>query len=313
MTTRIVIPGGSGHLGTLVAEAFHARGDEVIVVSRRPAAEPWTTVGWDELAAAVDGADAVLNLAGRSVDCRYNERRRNEIVSSRVETTRRVGEAIALARRPPRVWLQASTATIYAHRFDAANDEATGVIGGSEPDAPAQWHFSIDVARAWEKAFAEAVTPSTRKVALRTAIVMSPWLRGPFWWFRLVSRLGLGRMGDGRQWVSWIHHRDFVRAVDWLIAHDDVEGVVNLAAPNPLPNADFLRAIRRACGAVAVALPAPAWLLEIAAFFHRTETELLLKSRRVVPARLLKEGFTFDFPTWPEAARALCHDGRQEW
>jgi len=312
MAMRIVIPGGSGHLGNLVAEAVHRRGDEVIVVSRKPAVTAWRTAGWDELGNVIDGADVVLNLAGRSVDCRYNAKNRNEILTSRVQTTRRIGEAIAAAKRPPRVWLQASTATIYAHRFDTANDEATGVLGGDEPDAPATWRFSIDVAKAWERAFHDAVTPSTRKVALRTAIVMSPWPFGAFWYFRLLARLGLGRMGDGRQWVSWIHDRDFVRAIDWLIQRDDFDGVVNLAAPNPLPNGEFLRAIRMACGGLPFGFPAPAWLLEIAAFFHRTETELLLKGRRVVPARLLAAGFTFDYPAWQDAVRDLCHAGGKE-
>jgi uncharacterized protein (TIGR01777 family) len=310
---RVVIPGGSGHLGTLVAEALHGRGDEVIVVTRKPNAQPWQTAGWDELASVIDGADAVLNLAGRSVDCRYSAANRSAIMTSRVDTTRRVGEAIARARRAPAVWLQASTATIYAHRYDAANDEATGVLGGQEPDAPPQWHFSIDVAKAWEYALNEAVTPSTRKVALRTAMVMSPDPGGAFVNFRMVVRLGCGRMGDGRQWVSWIHHHDFVRAIEWLIDRQDIAGVVNVAAPNPLPNAEFLCAIRRACDGLPFSIPAPQSLLEVAAFIHRTETELLLKSRRVVPSRLLREGFTFQHPTWPEAARDLCHAGGREW
>ena len=313
MSRRIVIPGGSGHLGTLVAEELHRRGDEVIVVSRRPEAAPWQTAGWDELAGAIDGADAVLNLAGRSVDCRYNAANRSEILTSRVQTTRRVGEAIARARRAPAVWLQASTATIYAHRFDAPNDECTGILGGAEADAPPAWRFSTEVAKAWEQTLKEAVTPSTRKVALRTAIVMSPWPGGAFVNFRMVVRLGCGRMGDGQQWVSWIHHRDFVRAVDWLIDRHDVQGAVNLAAPNPLPNGEFLCGIRKACGALPFSIPTPQSLLEVAAFIHRTETELLLKSRRVVPARLLRAGFTFDFPTWPEAAHDLCHASGKEW
>ena len=311
---RIIIPGGSGHLGTLVAEALHQRGDEIIVVSRHPeAVERWQSVGWDELERAIDGADVVLNLAGRSVDCRYSAAHRREILTSRVETTRAVGEAIAAAKRPPRVWLQASTATIYAHRYDAANDEMSGMLGGSEPDAPESWRFSIDVAQAWERAFDDAVTPSTRKVALRTAIVMGPFHGGAFANFRLVARLGCGRMGDGRQWVSWIHQRDFIRALEWLIDHDEVEGIVNVAAPNPLPNADFLGAIRDACHGAPYGIPAPQSLLEVAAFIHRTETELLLKSRRVVPTRLLRSGFTFDYPTWQDAARDLCHEGANEW
>lgn len=310
---RVVITGGSGQLGTLLAEALHGRGDEVVVVSRNPQPAPWHTIAWDALRFAVDGADVVINLAGRSVDCRYDVAHRKEILQSRVETTHLVGDAIAAAARPPRVWLQSSTATIYAHRFDAANDEATGVIGGNESDAPNAWHFSIDVATAWEKAMDDRVTPSTRKVKLRTAIVMSGWRGGAFSAFRWLAAHGLGgRMGDGRQWVSWIHQRDFIRAVEWLIDHDEIDGVVNLAAPNPLPNRDFMRAIRDACGK-RFGLPAQRWMLEIAAFVRRTETELLLKSRRVVPQRLLDAGFRFDFPQWTDAARDLCHDGPKEW
>jgi uncharacterized protein (TIGR01777 family) len=304
-TLRVVMPGGSGHLGTLLANALHDRGDEVVVISRAPLVLPWRVAGWEELAAEVDGADVVINLSGRSVDCRYTAKHRREILDSRVESTRAVGRAIAAARRAPRVWLQMSTATIYAHRYDAPNDERTGILGGYESNAPRTWRFSIDVARAWERAAKEPTLPSTRTVLMRSAIVMSPYRGTPFSILRTLARLGVGgKAGDGRQFVSWIHHRDFARAVAFLIDREDVSGAVNVAAPNPLPNADFMRAIRRACG-VPLGVPAPAWLLEIAAFFHRTETELLLKSRRVVPARLLDAGFRFEQPEWPSAVRDL--------
>jgi uncharacterized protein (TIGR01777 family) len=309
---RVVIPGGSGHLGTILADALHERGDDIVVVSRTPSLLPWRVVGWEELAGEVEDADVVINLAGRSVDCRYTARNRREIMDSRVESTRAVGRAIAAARRAPSLWLQMSTATIYAHRYDVPNDERTGIIGGAE-DAPPSWRFSIDVATAWERAVDEVALPSTRKVTMRSAIVMSPYQGTPFSILRTLARLGLGgRAGDGRQFVSWIHHRDFARAVAWLIDHDQIEGVVNIAAPNPLPNADFMRAIREACG-VRIGIPAPAWLLEIAAFFRRTETELLLKSRRVVPGRLVRSGFPFHFPTWSDAVRDLCHGTGSEW
>ena len=310
---RIVMPGGTGHLGTLLANALHDRGDEIVVVSRAPRLLPWRVAAWEELAAEIDGADAVINLAGRSVDCRYTAKNRREILDSRVESTRAVARAIAAARRAPRVWLQMSTATIYAHRYDAPNDERSGILGGYESDVPRSWRFSIDVATAWERAAKELTLPSTRTVLMRNAIVMSPYRGTPFSILRTLARLGAGgKAGNGRQFVSWIHHRDFARAVAFLIDRDDVSGIVNVAAPNPLPNADFMRAIRRACG-VPLGIPAPAWLLEIAAFFHRTETELLLKSRRVVPGRLQRAGFTFDFPTWNEAVRELCHGAGGEW
>lgn len=310
---KVVIPGGSGHLGTLLARSFSSRGDEVVVISRHRPAEtlPWRWVGWDgrtvgEWVKEIDGADAVINLAGRSVNCRYTEENRREVMQSRTDSTRVVGEAIAAAANPPHVWLQASTATIYAHRFDAANDERHGIIGSNEPDAPGAWKFSIDVARAWEKAFDDAKTPRTRKVKLRSAIVMSTGYGGPFDIYLRLVRFGVGgRHGDGRQYMSWIHETDFVRAVQWLIDHRFTDGVVNLAAPNPLTNADFLREVRQAWGRT-IGVPAAKWLLEVAAFIQRTETELLLKSRRVVPTRLLESGFRFEFPTWAEAARDLC-------
>ncbi|HMJ59502.1 MAG TPA: DUF1731 domain-containing protein, partial [Gemmatimonadales bacterium] len=221
-----------------------------------------------------------------------------------------VGEAIAAARHPPRVWLQASTATIYAHRFDAPNDERTGIIGGSERDVPETWRFSIDVATSWERETDRAEVPRTRKVKLRSAVVMSPDRGGIFDTLLALVRRGLGgTSGDGRQYVSWIHDADFVRAVYWLIEQDQVGGVVNVAAPNPLPNAGFMRALREAWG-TRLGLPATAWMLEIGAFFMRTETELVLKSRRVVPGVLAEQGFTFQFPTWPLAAQDLCRRWR---
>ena len=311
---KVIIPGGTGQIGTILARAFHAAGDEVVVLSRQPGAAPWRVEGWNARdvgpwAAELQGADVVINLAGRSVDCRYTPENRAAILSSRVDSARAVGAAIAATARPPRVWLQMSTATIYAHRLDAPNDEAAGILGGSEPGAPDTWRFSIDVARAWEAAAQEAPTPGTRKVLLRTAMVMSPDKGGVFDTLVTLVRLGLGgRSASGRQYVSWIHDADFVRAVRWLIEHDTMAGAVNLAAPAPLPNAEFMRAIRKAWG-MPVGLPAAKWMLEIGALAMRTETELLLKSRRVVPGRLLEAGFSFGYRDWPTAVRDL----RSRW
>lgn len=311
---KIVIPGGTGQVGTVLARAFHAAGHEVVVLSRRPVPAPWRVVEWDgERAGAwtaeLDGAAAVINLAGRSVNCRYTPANRRAILSSRVASTRAVGSAIASAARPPKAWLQMSTATIYAHRFDAPNDEYEGRLGGTEHDAPDTWRFSIDVAKAWEGAAAEIATPGTRKVLLRSAMVMSPDRGGVFDTLLGLVRLGLGgRAGSGRQYISWIHDADFVRAVLWLLAHETMDGAVNLAAPGPIPNAEFMRALRDAWG-MPIGLPATEWMLAIGAMAMRTETELVLKSRRVVPGRLLTEGFTFEFPEWPAAARDLC----QRW
>jgi uncharacterized protein (TIGR01777 family) len=322
---RIVLPGGSGQIGTILARAFAGRGDEVVVLSRAAdagpsATRPWRIRRWDpgaqdlgSWAEEIDGADVVVNLAGRSVDCRYNRRNREQIMNSRTTSTRAVGEAIARAVSPPPVWLQASTATIYEHTFGRAHDEENGVLGGAEPDAPASWRFSIDVARAWEDAcrgFDER-TEKTRKVLLRSAMTMSPDRGGVFDVLLGLVRRGLGgRNADGRQFVSWIHDRDFVRAIEFLIERDDLAGPVNLAAPHPLPNAEFLAALRRAAG-VPFGLPATRWMLEVGAWFLRTETELVLKSRRVVPGRLLASGFCFDYETWPEAAIDLVERSRR--
>src|SRR5262245_22542641 len=307
---KVVIPGGSGQVGTILARAFQREGHELVVLSRGGAPGPWRAVRWDgetvgEWAGEVDGADVVINLAGRSVNCRYHAANRRAIVDSRVKSTSALGLAIARAKRPPAVWLQASTATIYEHRYDAANDEATGILGGSEPGAPDTWRFSIDVARAWERAAEEAATPATRKVLLRTAMVMSPDRGGVLDVLLGLVRRGLGgKAGDGRQYVSWIHDEDFVRAVQFLIQRGEMSGVVNVCAPNPLPNAAFMRELRGAWG-TRIGLPAAAWMLEIGAVFLRTETELVLKSRRVVPGRLLESGFAFRFPHWHDAAQDL--------
>jgi uncharacterized protein len=313
---KIVIPGGTGQVGVVLARAFQRDGHEVVVLSRSGTAGPWRAVRWDaetlgDWAREIEGADVVINLAGRSVNCRYNDENRKTIVDSRVKSTTALGKAIAQAKRPPRVWLQASTATIYAHRYDAPNDEATGILGGGEASAPDTWRFSIDVARAWERAADEAQTPQTRKVLLRSAMVMSPDPDGIFDTLLRLVRFGLGgTSGDGRQYISWIDDEDFVRAVYWLIEHGEMAGPVNLAAPEPLPNAAFMRTLREAWG-TRIGLPATAWMLEIGAVFLRTETELILKSRRVVPGRLLSSGFSFRFPAWRAAAEDLCRRWRQ--
>ena len=313
---KIVIPGGSGKVGTVLARTLYKSGHEIVVLSRNPTSAPWKMVAWDgetlgEWAEDFEAADAIVNLAGQSVNCRYTAENRRVITESRLKSTKVVGDAIAQAWTPPRVWLQASTATIYAHTYDAANDEATGIIGGAEANAPDTWRFSIEVATAWERAFREAPTPSTRRVAMRSAIVMHPDRGSPFDILLRLVRLGLGgQAGDGRQYMSWIHEQDFVRAVLWLIEHRDFEGPVNLASPNPLTNAEFMRALRSAWG-TSIGLPATEWMLELGAFLLGSETELILKSRRVVPTKLLQSGFEFHFPRWPDAARDLCDRSRR--
>jgi uncharacterized protein (TIGR01777 family) len=314
---KIVIPGGTGQVGTVLARAFYKGGHDVTVLSRKPANAAWRVVQWDgetlsDWTVEIEEADAVINLAGQSVNCRYTKENRRILIDSRIKSTRVVGQAIAQAKRSPRVWLQASTATIYAHRYDAPNDEATGIIGGSEPDAPDTWRFSIDIVTKWERELNEAATPLTRKVLMRSAIVMSPDPGGPFDTLLRLVRFGLGgRSADGKQYISWIHDQDFMRAALWLIQHAELDGPVNLAAPNPLPNSEFMQTLREAWG-ISLGLPATRWMLELGAFLLRSETELILKSRRVVPSRLLESGFTFQFPTWTEAARDLCARWREK-
>ena len=314
---KIIIPGGSGQIGTTLASAFHQRGDEVVILSRgRPATAPWRSVEWDgetlgDWTSEIENADVVINLAGQSVNCRYTPENKRILIDSRVKSTRIVGQAIAEANNAPRIWLQASTATLYAHTYDAPNNEITGRIGDSETNAPETWRFSIDIVKNWEREANAAATPNTRKILMRSAIVMGPGEGGPFDMLLRLVRFGLGgRAGDGRQYVSWIHDQDFVSAVLWLIDHEGLDGPVNLASPNPLPNAQFMRDLRDAWG-ISFGLPATELMLEIGAFVLRSETELILKSRRVVPTRLLESGFVFQFPNWAEAARDLSTRWRE--
>jgi hypothetical protein len=310
---RIVIPGGTGHVGAVLNRAFTAAGHEVVVLSRRPSRDGH--VAWDgetmgAWADVIDGSEVVVNLAGRSVSCRYTKTNLTEMMRSRVRSARVVGEAIAAARRPPRVWLQMSTATIYAHRFDASNDEATGVIGGWETGVPGYWAYSVDIATAWERELNEARTPQTRRIALRSAMVMSPDRGGVFDVLSRLTRLGLGGpVAGGAQYVSWIHEHDFVAAVQFLIDRHDMSGPVNLAAPDPRPQRDFMRELRDAWG-VRAGLPATKWMAELGALAIRSDTELLLKSRRVVPGRLLAAGFEFSYSEWARAARDLVRRTR---
>ncbi|MEV6824710.1 TIGR01777 family oxidoreductase [Amycolatopsis sp. NPDC051102] len=314
---KVVLPGGTGHLGRVLGRRLAGEGHEVVVLTRRAAGpEPGVRhVRWDGRSAGpwtaeIDGSDVVLNLAGRSVNCRYTRANLREMLNSRVDSARVVGGAIERAARPPRVWLQMSTATIYAHTSGPPNDETTGVLGGDEPDVPAYWAYSVDIAKAWEREQRLAATPHTRKVALRTAMVMSPEPGGAFTMLLRLARLGLGGpVAGGAQYMSWIHDGDLARAIEFLIEREDVSGPVNLSAPEPLPYGEFLRTLRTAAG-VRVGLPATRWMAEIGAFVLRSDTELLLKSRRVVPGRLLKAGFEFNHPTWPTAADDLVSRAR---
>jgi len=304
---HIVIAGGSGFIGRHAAARW-ARDNEVTILTRATAnaasnnaysaeALPKSVrqVVWDartlgDWTAALDGADLLINLAGKSVNCRYNARNCAEIMRSRVDATAVLHEAIAACAHPPKLWINSSSATIYRHAEDRPQDEATGEM---------HHDFSVQVCKAWEAAFFGTTHPGVRQAALRTAIVlgrggvMVPYTR--------LARLGLGgKQGSGRQMFSWIHITDFCRIVEWLWQTPSASGVYNASAPSPVPNAEFMQAVRKAVG-VSWGLPAPAWMLELGAALIGTETELLLKSRWVVPARLLAEGFRFNYPTVREA------------
>ena len=317
---RIVLPGGSGQVGRMLARFFQERGHHVTVLTRGPYTAPWPTVHWDgktlgPWVETLEGADVCIHLSGRGIDCRYTARNRRELHDSRIGPTRLLHQAIACLQNPPRLWMNASTATIYRHSLDMPMDEATGEIGGNElisrrRRAPENWNWTVQLAKDWEAAFFSTETPRTRKIALRTSLVFSPAPGNVFAVLSHLVRAGLGgKQGNGRQVVSWMHEADYARALEFLIEHEEIDGPVNLAAPHPLANREFMAALREAWE-MPNGLPAPAPLLAIGMFFLRSETELILKSRYVVPGRLLDAGFQFEFPTWPEAAADLVRQWR---
>jgi len=313
---KIVIPGGSGQVGHILSRAFLKDGHDVVVLSRSKDGPPGTrVVQWDgktqeqvgetswveELASA----DILINLAGRSVNCRYHQKNRKQMIDSRVNSTRVLREAMQSFENPPAIWLQASTATIYRHALDRPMDEEMGELGGNEPGAPEKWNFSIEVAKAWECEFFEGNLPNVRRVAMRSAMTMSPDKGGVFDVMLGLVRIGLGGTnGSGKQFVSWVHEYDFVNALKFIIERDDLDGTINISSPNPMPNKQFMKEIRKAWG-VPLGLPAMAWMMEIGAVFLKTETELVLKSRRVVPKRLLDAGFEFEYGDWRKAVGEL--------
>lgn len=303
---KIIVAGGTGHIGTSLVRHFSSQGHQVIVLSRKSDPDK-NQIEWDgqnlgEWAKQIDGSDIVINLAGRTVNCRYTDENLKQMMDSRVFSTRVIGQAIEASKKPPKLWLQMSTATIYAHRFDKANDEVEGIIGGDEKDVPGYWEYSIRIAKNWEKELELAKTIKTRKVALRTSMVMGLHPDSVFGVLKRMSQFFLGgSIGGGKQFVSWIHEADFIRAIEFLIAREDISGPVNVCSPNPIPQADFMKQLRKALH-IAIGLPATAWMAEIGAFIIRTDTELLLKSRRVIPSRLLNAGFQFHYPNWEVAS-----------
>lgn len=318
---RIVLPGGSGQVGQLLARHFQERGHHVTVLTRGPYTASWQTVHWDGANTGpwteyLEGADAVINLSGRSINCRYTRENRRELYNSRIQTTQLLGRVIAGLVDPPRLWMNASAATIYDRALDANGvdlplDELTGRPGGELPGAGVR-EFNMRLTRDWEMALTKSPTPLTRKVALRSGVVLSPVPGTSFGILSNLVRMSLGgTQGSGRQFIPWIHEADYARAVEFLIGRGDLYGPFNLTAPQPLPNREFMAALRDAWD-VPNGLPAPSLAIRLSAIFLRTEPELVLGSCRAVPARLLKAGFSFDFPHWPHAAEDLVNQWRHK-
>ncbi|MGN6369622.1 MAG: TIGR01777 family oxidoreductase [Phycisphaerae bacterium] len=313
---KIVIPGGTGALGTGLAEFLLHRNYDVLILGRRPAFQtPARYLQWNadtpgSWIGELESAFAVINLAGRSVNCRYTRRNKKQILKSRTRSTQLLGEVIAQCKSPPQIWLNASTATIYKHATNGPHDELHGHIGAT-PEAHDA--FSIHVAQSWEHAIFTAPTPpGTRKIALRTAIVFSRRPHTVLPILARLTRLGLGgRMGTGAQWVSWIHEQDFCRAVLFLLQRPDLRGIFNLAAPRPLRNADMMHLLQQTLR-IPVALPATTTMLRLGALFLRTEPELVLKSRRVIPTRLQQAGFQFEYPKLEAALKNLLSPQQHE-
>lgn len=294
MPRTVVIAGASGFIGSYFRRRFLEEGWQVRTVGRGGSADAlWNDDG--AITRVLNGAELLVNLAGRSVNCRYSERHRREIVDSRVFTTRTLGRAVAACAEPPRTWINSSTGTIYRHAEDRPQTEDSGELGSG---------FSVDVARAWEDELAAAVVPATRKVPLRIAIVLGAG--GVMSPLRNLARLGLGgHMGPGTQKFSWIHVEDLFRAVVFIHADTGVTGPVNAASPYPVDNRELMSLVRQSMG-VPFGIPTPAWLLEAGAVLIRTQTELVLKSRWVEPRRLVDAGFTFTHPALASALNAIA-------
>jgi uncharacterized protein (TIGR01777 family) len=289
---KIVIAGGTGFIGKYLQKGFIAEGYDVVIVSRDTQHVIWN----DEHAMikALEGAVALINLAGKSVDCRYNEKNKSLILNSRVETTRKLQQLIDKCIVPPKLWINSSTATIYRHSEDKAMDE-DGEIGSG---------FSVEVAKAWEQAFFEKLDSSTRKVALRISItlgkdggVMTPFIN--------LVKFGLGgRQGNGKQMFSWLHIEDLFRVIKYLMVNENMKGIYNCAAPTPVSNSELMKDMRQILRPLFY-LPSPTFLLQVGAFFIDTEPELILKSRWVIPKRLLDSGFVFTYPTLDKALKNI--------
>ncbi len=293
MKKKIVIAGGTGFIGQYFEEKLTSLGYEVIIITRRSDQLIWTDQAG--IVKALEDAEMLINLAGKSVNCRYNEKNKKEILHSRTETTQLLGKALLACKNPPSLWINSSSATIYRHAEDRPMTEASGEIGTG---------FSVDVAKAWEKSLFTFQLPQTRKVALRIAIVLGED-GGVMEPYQNLVRYGLGGVqGSGNQMFSWIHIEDVLRIIFFLQKNKELDGIFNCSAPQPITNQEFMRQLRKKMDRK-IGFPSPKWILEMGAVFMRTETELILKSRWVVPERLEKEGFHFRFETIGKALQQI--------
>lgn len=298
---KIVLAGGTGFIGQYLAKYFSEKGFRIVILSRRPASRDNFAeyVQWDgknrgEWSSTLEGAEALINLSGKSVNCRYTPANKEAILLSRTESTCALGEAIRSCQTPPRIWLNASTATIYPHSESKEMTEQDEILAGN---------FSEQVAKAWEESFYAFHLPQTRQVAMRIAIVLGdgsalkPLVN--------LCRWGLGgKQGSGRQYVSWLHIEDLARMIAYFIEETSAEGSYNCSSPHPLPNAAFMAILRKTLG-ISIGLPASKRMLELGAIFLQTETELILKSRRVVPQKLVSEGFELKYPKLEGALKEI--------
>ncbi|RZJ64443.1 MAG: TIGR01777 family protein [Flavobacterium sp.] len=300
---KLIIAAGTGFLGQVLTNHFKNKFDEIVILTRGKAAVQGNVrfINWDAKKMTgweheLENADVLINLAGKSVDCRYTDANKKEILDSRIDSTAVLNLAVRTCSNPPKHWLNAATSTIYRHSLDKQMDEETGEIGDD---------FSMNIAKAWEAEFFATETPKTLKTALRTSIVLGK-KGGAFLPLKNLTRMGFGgKQGNGRQFISWIHEVDFARAVEYCIKHE-ITGVVNIVSPEPIRNALFMKTLRKILG-VRAGIPIGTKLLEFGAKIIGTETELVLKSRNVIPKRLRENGFEFVYGTLEKALYNLTH------
>jgi uncharacterized protein (TIGR01777 family) len=294
-----VIAGASGYIGQYLRNALEGDGVQVRTIGRGVNSDAqWSDP--QSVASVLQGSDLLINLAGRSVSCRYNKRNADQIFTSRTVTTAALGQAISTLTSPPELWVNASTGTIYRDARDRPMNELTGELGTG---------FSVAVARAWEHELFTAPTP-VRKVALRMSIVLGAG-GGAINPFINLARIGCGgRMGDGEQVFSWVHVDDVPRTIVHLFEHQEISGAVNVAAPEHVTNTVLMSEIRDALG-LPWGAPTPRWMLEFGARVIRTEAELVLKSRWVESKVLADSGFEFAYPTLREALAQIANNTRR--